>query len=105
MNRELNEAIRQAIFVYPRVVLHMDAAYKSYDFFLARIEGLVRGVYTNNVGGEFIDVFANLISGQYQDAYTKAWRDSDGEGLIPDYLQQSYQEAVSNQYAYVDLLS
>lgn len=102
MNRELNEAIKQAIQIYPRVVLHMDAAYKSYDFFLARIEGLVRGVYTNNIGGEFIDVFANLISGQYQDAYAKAWRDSDGEGLIPDYLQQSYQEAVSNQYAYVD---
>ena len=98
----LSDVVKQSIALFPRTVLYIGNAYKSYDFFLARLEGLVRGVYTGNIAGEFIDVMANLISGQYQDAYTKAWKDSDGEGLIPDYLKESYQEAVSNQYSFVD---
>ena len=93
--------VYKAIQTAPQVVRYLLPIYKSYDYFLARIRGLVRGVYDNNIGGEFIDVFANLISGQYRDAYNKAWADEGDGGKFPDYLEASYQEAVSNQYAYV----
>jgi hypothetical protein len=54
------------------------------------------------VGGEFIDVFANLISGQYLDAYNKAWTDQGYELNIPSYLYEHYQNAVAKQYEFVD---
>jgi hypothetical protein len=86
----------------PQVIPYLTAEYKTQDYFLARIEGLVRGLYTGNVGGEFVDVFANLISGQLLDAYEKAYFDEGYTDALPDYLQAAYQEAVSNQYSYVD---
>lgn len=91
-----------AIDAVPRVIRYLDPSYKSYDYFLSRIKGLVRGLYEGYVGGEFIDTFANLISGQYRDAYNRAWADEGNGGPLPDYLESSYQEAVSKQYGFVD---
>ena len=94
--------VREAIQAVPQVVKYLYSTYKSYDYFLAQVNGLVRGLYNGFIGGEFIDTLANLISGQLWDAYEKAWFDEGGDGVVPDYLMKSYQEAVSSQYGYVD---
>ncbi len=86
----------------PEVIPHLDGAYKTYDYFLAQIEGLVRGVYEGNVGGNFVDVFANLISGQLWDAYSKAWEEEGDGGELPEYLVTSYDAEVLAQYDFVD---
>ena len=86
------EFVYKTIGLVPRVVLYLGGNYKTYDYFYAQITGLVRGVYNGYIAGEFIDVMANLISGQFLDAYQKAWFESGYEGDMPDYLQQSYQE-------------
>lgn len=75
---------------------------KTYDYFLRHINGLVRGVYTGNVGGEMIDVMANLIQGQLTDAYNQAWKDDGNKLPLPDFLDKSLTEAIANQYSYVD---
>jgi len=98
----LFDFVRLAIEDVPQVIRYLSPAYKSYDYFLARIKGLVRGLYAGNVRKEFIDVFANLISGQYRDAYNKAWQDEGDGGEFPSYLEASYQEAVSKQYEFVE---
>ena len=94
--------IVKAVREVPETIRHLSPAYKTYDYFLARIEGLVRGVYSGNVAGDFIDIFANLISGQLRDAYTRAWIDEGNTGALPDYLEASYQETVAKQYSFVD---
>ena len=99
---DLMTYVIRTIKAVPEVIPHLGGAYKTYPYFLARIEGLVKGLYAGNVGGEFTDVFANLISGQLKDAYTRAWKDEGGEGALPDYLDAAYQEAVANQYSFVD---
>jgi hypothetical protein len=84
-----------------RILSNVDE-FKTEAYFQRHINGLVRGVYSGNIGGEFVDVFANLISGQLTDAYEKAWQADGNELPLPDYLNASLQELVSNQYAYVD---
>jgi len=67
------------------------------------IEGLVNGVYNGNIGGQFIDTLANIISGQLTQAYRQAWED---EGMTdyfaPDYLSESLEAMILGQYDYVD---
>lgn len=99
---------------YPEIVPHLKgrarwvlhsitkAEYKSYDFFLVAIERMVRNVYNNLLGGDFIDVMANLISGQITDAYERAWLDTGGEYPLPPYLIIAIQKDVLKQYDYVD---
>jgi len=105
MNNLLRVAM-QAVKAVPEVVQFLSEdtkdALKSYDYFLSNIEGLVRGLYSGNIGGEFIDTFANLISGQLLDAYEQAWFDEGFTEALPDYLNESYQATVSNQYSFVD---
>jgi hypothetical protein len=77
---------------------------KSYDYFLQQLERLVRSVYAGNLGGEFMDVMANLISGQLTDAYRQAWEADEGEGELPDYLTASLDKMILGQYEHVDQL-
>lgn len=94
--------------VYPylsgmtRLKMLRPEAYKSEDFFLANVERLVRSLYSNQIGGEFIDIMANLISGQIRDAYEKAYFDAGYEGELPAYLETAYQDFVLGQYDFVD---
>lgn len=70
---------------------------------LAHILGLVRGVYGNRVGGNFIDIMANLISGQLTQAYRQAFEDEGfTDFLLPPYLEESLQSMILDQYDYVD---
>jgi hypothetical protein len=81
----------------------MGHEYKTYDYFLAQIRGLVKGVYAGFIGGEFIDTMANLISGQLTQAYQQAFEDEGyTDFFIPDYLQTSLTEAIAYQYNFVD---
>jgi hypothetical protein len=99
---KLLDIARAAVKAVPQVIPYLNTAYKTQEYFLARIEGLVSGLYSGNVGGEFIDVFANLISGQLLDAYERAYADEGYTDALPEYLQTSYQATVSNQYGFVD---
>ena len=85
-----------------RFALHAPDAYKSYDFYLSNLERLTRTLYNNQIGGEFIDLMANLISGQFRDAYEKAYFEEGYTGELPSYLLTAYQDDVLKQYDFVD---
>lgn len=76
--------------------------YKTYDFFLKQLEGLIKGVYNGDIAGEFVDVMANLISGQLTQAFEQAWKDEEGEGSLPDYLSSALEDMILGQYEHVD---
>jgi len=109
---KLNSLLIQAVKLVPdvlpylsnkaRFTLYEPAAYKSFEYMLKQIEGLVKGVYSGNVGGEFIDTMANLISGQLTDAYQVAWKDEGDGGDFPEYLNAPLESEILNQYDYVD---
>ena len=104
MNKtELSIFIDDVIAVCPACVVHLPREYKTYDYMLSVITGLVRGVYTARIGGQFIDVMANLISGQLTQAYQQAYTD-DGftDFEMPDYLNKSLEALILKQYDYVD---
>lgn len=83
--------------------LEIYGEYKTYDYMLAQVRGLVSGVYNNNLGGEFIDIMANVISGQLTQAYQQALEDEGFTDFsLPDYLQESLDAMVLNQYTFVD---
>jgi len=77
---------------------------KTVEFFQKTLERLIISVYNNQVGGEFIDILANLISGQLKQAVDKAWQDEGGEGATPSYLQELAMEATVKQFVHVDKL-
>ena len=87
---------------YRRLKEEASKAYKSYDYMLTQIERLVRSLYNDQIAGEFVDVMANLISGQLWDAYSKAWAEEGTGGEVPEYLVASYDAAVLAQYSFVD---
>lgn len=105
------QIIRQVVKQYPDVIPYLNNRarwilatpdIKTYDYFLSELSRMIRNVYNGNMGGDFIDIMANLISGQLTQAYTQAWKDEEGEGELPDYLAQSLEAQILNQYDYVD---
>lgn len=104
MDKTLITQTASAIFdKYPRVVLYTGNEYKTYDYFLSQIRGLVKGVYGGFIAGEFIDAMANLISGQLTQAYQQAFEDQGyTDFILPEYLQTSLTEAIAYQYNFVD---
>lgn len=95
-------AVRPLLSAKARFIFASIRQYKSQEYFLQQIQRLVRSVYDNVIGGQFIDLMANLISGQLYDAYSRAWTDYGEFGAIPDYLEAGYQEDVLSQYDFVD---
>ena len=105
--------IRQVVATFPEVRTHLSGRsrwtlykpteYKTVDYMENAIEGLVNGVYNGNIGGQFIDTLANIISGQLTQAYQQAFED---EGFtdypLPDYLSQSLEAMILGQYDFVD---
>jgi len=85
-----------------RWLAHSRGEYKTYDYFLRQLEGLVRGVYAGNIGGAFIDTMANLISGQLNQAFSQAWKDEGTGGAFPEYLQSAAEALILTQYEHVD---
>lgn len=76
--------------------------YKTIPFFEDTLTRLVVSVYNGHLRGEFIDIFANLISGQINQAYRQAWQDEGNETDPPAYLTDAAEELILNQYDYVD---
>ena len=110
----LHSIIYAVIKSHPEIIPHLTGrarwvasaqkseAYKSQDFFLTAIERMVRNVYYGFMGGDFIDVMANLISGQIMDAYQQAWLDDGGSLPIPEYLTSAAEADILRQYDFVD---
>ena len=103
------EAVRLAPQVRPRLstkarwMLYEPAEYKTTDYMLSVIEGLVNGVYNNLVGGDFIDAMANLISGQLTQAFQQAFEDEGyTDFVMPDYLNAALESMILSQFDYVD---
>ena len=108
INNYIRRAVKQVPEIRPmlsgraRWLAYEPTEYKTLEYMQSQIEGLVRGVYTGNVGGEFIDVMANLISGQLTQAYQMAYADEGFGGRLPDYLEASLESMILNQYTFVD---
>jgi len=81
-----------------------DRERKTYDYFLSTLERLIRSVYSGLLGGEFIDITANLIQGQIFQAYEQAWLDDGNLLPMPSFLEQAATQAVLNQFSFVDQL-
>jgi hypothetical protein len=81
-----------------------DGERKTYDYFLSTLERLIRSVYSGLLGGEFIDITANLIQGQIFQAYEQAWLDDGNLLPLPSFLQSAAEQAVLKQFDYVDQL-
>jgi len=77
---------------------------KTYDYYLQQLTRLITSVYNGNLGGEFIDIMANLIQGQIYQAVNQAWLDSGMDGSLPDYLVSLADDIVLGQYEHVDQL-
>ena len=91
--------IANIIRAIPSVIPHLKASYyKTYDFMLRTIEGLVRGVYNGNLGGDFVDILQSLIEGQMRQAYQAAFEDAGFTDMfMPDYLNEALQETILQQ--------
>lgn len=104
--------LREVIKLFPDVIPHLSGrarwiaydaiGYKTYDYMLKQVTRLVRSVYSGNLRGEFIDLMANLISGQLTQAYEQAWTDEGYTGALPDYLTESLEAMILGQYEHVD---
>lgn len=76
--------------------------YKTYDYYLSTLQNLVESVYNGYTGGGFIDIMANLISGQLSQAFRQAWTDDGDGGAFPDYLQPPLEDMILSEYDHVD---
>jgi len=113
MKNDLISIARETVRLVPQVRPHLSAKtrwtlyepaeYKTTDYMLNVIEGLVNGVYNNLVGGDFIDAMANLISGQLTQAFQQAFEDEGyTDFVLPDYLNAALESMILSQYDYVD---
>lgn len=75
---------------------------KTVEYFDRELTRMVTNVYNGDLGGQFIDIMASLIQGQITQAYEQAWRDDGNELPLPDYLANAAEEAILNQYDFVD---
>jgi len=95
--------VREHLSSKSRFTLYEPTPYKTFDYMQRAIIGLVRGVYSGLVGGDFIDTMANLISGQLTQAYQQALEDEGyTDFALPEYLADSLEKMILNQYDFVD---
>jgi hypothetical protein len=73
---------------------------KTYDYMLANITRMVNQVYSNNMGGEFVDILGALIRGQMRDAYRRAYAEAGFSDALPDWLQVSLDEQITKQASF-----
>jgi hypothetical protein len=84
-------------------VFNIDPAYKTQDFFEDTIERLIEQVYNGRMGGEFIDIMANLIQGQITQAFRQAYEEQGyTDYILPSYLQSALESMILKQYGFVD---
>jgi hypothetical protein len=106
----LELSIKAALFwcesnqIEPPLDLQLRAcdAIKSLPFFTKTIQRLVRTLYDGFIGGEFVDILKNLVSGQMRKAYAEAWKEDGTGGPMPEYLTKAAADLASEQAQYVD---
>jgi hypothetical protein len=110
----VREIVAHVVEHYPAVLPHLTGKtrwlaasmkpteYKTYDYFLQVMRNMVTHVYNNQMGGEFIDIAANLISGQLTQAFRQAWQDEEMDGDLPPYLMGALEQMILDQYDHVD---
>jgi len=97
----LNDLLARAVVAVPSVIPYLGAGfYKTYDFMLRTIQGLIRGVYNGNVGGDFVDALGSLIRGQIYQAFQQAYEDQGYTFMLPGYLQQGAERMVNQQASF-----
>lgn len=82
------------------IFLLLPSEFKSYDYMLSTITRMVNQVYSNNMGGEFVDILGALIRGQMRDAYRTAYADAGFSDALPDWLQASLEEQITKQASF-----
>jgi hypothetical protein len=75
---------------------------KTIPFFRRALSRLVQTLYDGIIGGEFVTVAKNLISGQIRKAYQEAWKENGKDSAMPDYMTQAAGVKVAEQQAFVD---
>lgn len=99
----LIQALEIAAKRFPAVVPYLsDRAWevmgvKTYDYMLNNIARMVSNVYTNNMGGEFVDIMGALVRGQMRDAYRKAYAEAGFSDALPEWLQADMEDMQATQ--------
>lgn len=75
---------------------------KTVPFFQRALSRLVQTLYDGFIGGEFVEVAKNLISGQIRKAYQEAWKENGTEAPLPDYLVQAAATKIAEQQSFVE---
>lgn len=75
---------------------------RTYDYYLTQLERLIQSVHDGRLGGDFVDIMSNLVSGQLNQAFEQAWKDEGGDGDVPDYLSTAAESMILNEYDFVD---
>jgi hypothetical protein len=75
---------------------------KTIPFFARALTRLVTSLYNGFIGGEFVDVLKNLISGQLRRAYEQAWKDEGTGGKLPPELEAAAADKIAKQQAFVE---
>jgi len=75
---------------------------KTVAYFTKEMTRMILNVYKGFTGGEFIDILFNLVAGQMKQAADQAWKDEDGEGATPSYLNELVMSAVLKQASSID---
>lgn len=71
--------------------------------YLSQLTYLVKQVYAGELGGDFVDQLAAILSRQIELAHLEAWRDNGGDkNDFPDYLQKSADDMILREFDYVD---
>lgn len=96
-------AVRPLLLARTRFLLAEPAPYKTYEYYLSTLERMIRNLYNNNLGGEFIDIMSSLIQGQLTQAFQQAFEDEGfTDFTLPDYLQSALTQMIVSQYSFVD---
>lgn len=107
------DIIKTLVTRFPAVIPHLTGKarwiafadggeYKTYEFFLNTMERLITNVYNGFMQSEFLDITANLISGQLTQAFQQAWLEEGGGGELPAYLQTALFQLILEQFPHVD---
>lgn len=75
---------------------------KTVEYYLRTLQGLIRSVYNGMLGGEFIDIMANLIQGQLTQAFQQAV-DESGVDWLPE-MRGQVVTMILSEYEHVDQL-
>lgn len=92
---------RKNITVPLDILIGYAQAFKTLAYFERVMRRLVQTLYDGQIGGEFVEIAQNLISGQMRKAYEEAWKDDGNEGALPNYLAQAAERETQRQMEFV----